>query len=92
MKLWALISQKRLERFALNLVCRLAYLADISAENLVEEILELHKCENQVLFLLVNILMVWRVLASWAARHTTVCLDPWSTIDMHTNQNDNTIA
>ena len=23
----------------------------------------------------VNILMVWRVLASWAARHTTVCLD-----------------
>ena len=56
----------------LNLVCRLAYLAGISAANLVEfgyEISELHRCENQVLFLPINILTVWRALASWAAQH-----------------------
>jgi len=67
-----------MERFALNLVCRLAYLAGISSVNLVEfglEISELHRCENHVLFLPVNILTVWRTLASWAARHTTVSLD-----------------
>ena len=62
----------------LNLVCRLAYLVGISAANLVafgQEISELHRCENQVLFLPVNILTVWRRLASLAARHTTVCFD-----------------
>ena len=77
-KLCALISQKRLERFVLNLVCSLAYLAGISAANLVEfglEILELHSCENQVLFLPVSLLTVWRVLAFWASRHSTVRLD-----------------
>ena len=78
MKFWVLVSQKRLKQFMLNLACRLAYLAGISAANLVEfgqEILELHRCKNLVLFLPVNILMVWHVLESWAARHTIVCLD-----------------
>jgi len=54
------------------------YLAGIFAANLVEfgaEISELHRCENQVLFLPVYILTVWRALAPWAARHATVCLD-----------------
>ena len=35
MKLWALVSRKRLEQFALNLVCKLTYLAGIPAANLV---------------------------------------------------------
>ena len=72
------LSRKRPEQFVLNWVCRLTYLAGIAAANLVEfeqEILELHRCENPVLFLPVNILTVWLALASWAARHTTVYLD-----------------
>jgi len=70
--------KKWMEWFVLNLVCRLANLVGISAANLVEfglEISELHSCENQVLFVPVNILTVWHVLASWATRHTTVYLD-----------------
>ena len=36
--------------------------------------MELQRCENRVYFLPVNILTVGAP-ASWAARHTTVCLD-----------------
>ena len=59
------------ERFALNLVCRLTYLAGISTANLVEfglKILELHRFENQVSFLPVNILTVYHALVSWAVK------------------------
>ena len=76
-KFCSLVSRKWLERFSLNLVCRLPELADTSVANLVpigEESIELHRCENCVFFLPVNIL-TGGTPASWAARHTTVCLD-----------------
>jgi len=38
------------------------------------EITELRMCENHIVFLPVNALMVW-CTASWATQRTTMCLD-----------------
>ena len=63
MKFCSLVSRKWPERFSLHLVCGLPLLAGISLANLVPiglDITELHRCENCVFFLPVNILTVWR--------------------------------
>ena len=62
-KFCLLVSQKWLERFSSNLVCGLPLLAGISLANVVSialGITELHRCENCVFFLPVDILTVWR--------------------------------
>ena len=65
-----------LERFSSNLLCKLPQLAGSSVANLVPirvGITELRRCEKCVFFLIIY--SRCGTPASWAARHTTVCLD-----------------
>ena len=75
MTFWSLISQNCLEQFSSNLVCRLPYLASTYVANLIpigEGITELHRCENYIFFLPVNILTVWR--AGFLGHTTLPCV------------------
>ena len=76
------ISREHLKRFHSNLVCGVLKLVGVSTAKIVLFHLgstELWRCKNCIFFLPVNILTgVAHQLASWAARHTTMCLDSWS--------------
>ena len=79
-KLWPLVSRKWQKRFSSKLECGLPYLSDTSVATLVSigyGITELQRCENRVYFFPV-IYSRCGAPASWASRHTTVCLDTFS--------------
>ena len=76
---WRLTFQEQLAQFTSNLVCVLFQYANTCTVNLVlfgQENTELHTCIKSYFVLHVNILtLCTHTPFSWAARHTTVCLD-----------------
>jgi len=77
--LGALVSQKKLqERFASNLVCRIAYLVGISIGNFIELVKGSwrYKSVKVTFSFLLSIYSRCGAPASYATRHSTVCHDP----------------